>query len=161
MRPGGLRATTPAGVILNSFDHAPDRRGRLGAGAFYEPKLTFSTLYEGPLPLPADTGRYEASVWMYGKSAYGFGNMQIDLYAADGQQLDHLTTDARKVTEVLGDWVRVAVVFRRTAQAARLRVLYDNRDLLVDDLLIRPLSTNVYWFDPRGQLVLNGWPLGR
>ena len=158
--PAGRRATTPAGVLYSGFDHAADRRGRLAAGAFYEPKNTFSTLYEGPLPLPADTGRYEAAAWINSKMAYGFGNMQIDLYDAQNQRIDHQTADGRLITEVLGDWVRIAVPFRRTPQAVRMRVLYDNHDLLADDLLIRPLNTDVYWHDAQGNWVLNGWPLG-
>lgn len=161
-RPNGLWATTPAGVIVDSYDNAPDRRGRLGAGAFYEPKLAFSKLYEGPLPMPADTGRYEASVWIYGKSDYGYGNMQIDLYNAQGQRFDHQVADGRKTMEVQGDWVRLVVPFRRTAQAASITVLYDNRDLLADDLLIRPTNTDVYYYvgiGTRRKLVKNTYPL--
>ena len=161
LRPGGLRVTTPAGVLVQGYDHATDRRGRLSPGAFYAAKAGFSTLYDGALPAPADTGRYEAAAWMYGKSDYGYGNMQVKLYDAAGRELDHQTTDARHTTEVLGDWVRVVVPFRRTPQAVRIEILYDNRDLLVDDLLIRPVNADVYWFSPPGQLVLNGWPLSQ
>jgi hypothetical protein len=160
VRPGGIRATTPNGVIVQDYHDAPDRRGRLAPGAFYAPKEGFSVLYDGPLPMPADTGRYEAAAWMYAKSDYGFGNMQIKQYDAAGQEIDHQTTDARHTTEVLGDWVRIAVPFRRTPKAVRLEILYDNRDLLIDDLLVRPLNTNVYWLDAKGHPVLNGWPLG-
>ncbi len=162
LRPGGLRATTPAGVIVQGYDGASDRRGRLHPGAFYAPKEGFSTLYDGGLPMPADTGRYEASVWLYGKSDYGFGNMQVKLYDATGQELDHQTADARHATEVLGDWVRVVVPFRRSPQAVRLEILYDNRDLLVDDLLVRPLNTDVYYYvgtGARRQLIKNTYPL--
>lgn len=158
-QPGGVRTSTGLGAIVQAYGQSPDQRGRLGAGAFYEPKSTFSTLYDGPLPTPADTGRYEAAVWRYGKTAYGYGNMQVSLYDASGQMLDHQVADARQAMEVQDDWVRVAVPFRRTPQATRMVVLYDNRDLLADDLLIRPLNTDVYWFDPRGGLVLNGYSL--
>ena len=162
LRPGGLRVTTPAGVLLQGYDHAPDRRGRLSPGAFYAPKEGFATLYDGPLPSPADTGRYEAGAWMYAKSDYGFGNMQVKLYDAAGQELDHQTTDARHTTEVLGDWVRVVVPFRRTPRAVRIEILYDNRDLLIDDLLIRPVNADVYYYTGTGrhrQLVKNTYPL--
>ncbi|GAA3957576.1 hypothetical protein GCM10022407_01200 [Hymenobacter antarcticus] len=161
-RANGLRVTTPAGVMLQSFDQAKDRRGRLGAGAFYEPKEGFSILYDGALPMPADTGRYEAGVWIYGKMDYGYGNMQVKLYDAAGQMLDHQTADARHATEVLGEWVRVVVPFRRTQSAVRIEVLYDNRGLLVDDLLIRPANTDVYYYvgtGARRKLVKNTYPL--
>lgn len=157
VRSSGLQATTAKGVLRQSFDNSSDRRGRLGAGAFYEPKEKFSVLYDGPVPTPADTGRYEISVWMNGKMAYGFGNMQVKQYA-NGSQVDHQVTDARLSTEIDGDWVRVAVPIKIKPGVNRLEVLYDNADLLVDDLLIRPLDTDVYWSD-HGRLILNGYSL--
>jgi hypothetical protein len=141
---GNIYTSTGKAATLETFDQRPDRRGRLTPGAFYEPLATFSTLYNGPLPMPADTGRYEAAVWINAKTAHGNGNMQVKLYDAGGQMLDHLVTDARFATEVQGDWLRVEVPFRRTAQATRIEVLYDSQDLLADDLLIRPLDTDVY-----------------
>lgn len=157
VRGNGLQATTTKGVLLQSFDDSSDRRGRRGAGAFYEPKEKFSTLYNGPVPTPADTGRYEVSVWMNGKMAYGFGNMQVKQYIND-LQVDHQVTDARLSTEIDGDWVRIAVPIRIKSGVDRLEVLYDNTDLLIDDLLIRPIDTDVYWYD-KGRLILNGYSL--
>lgn len=154
----GLYTSTGKGALHLSFDQSPDRRGRLAPGAFYEPREKFSTLYAGPLPMPADTGRYEASVWVNATTAYGLGNMQVKLYH-DTEQLDHQVADARISTEIQGDWIRVAVVFRRPPTANRIEVLYDNHDLLADDLLIRPLTTDVYWLDQHHEPVLNGYPL--
>jgi hypothetical protein len=45
--------------------------------------------------------------------------------------------------------------------ANRVVVEMNGADIVVDDLLIRPRSTNVYWLDQRGKLVLNGFPLHR
>ena len=161
MRPGGVYATTPAGVLVQSFDNAPDRRGRLGAGAHYKAEDDFSTLYNGPLPAPADTGRYEASVWVNGKSDYGYGNMRVKLYNAQGQS-GEAVIDGRKATEVMGNWVRMVVPFRAAPGTTRIEVIYQNRDLLADDLLIRPLSTDVYYYVGTGRqrrLVKNTYPL--
>ena len=161
-RPSGLRVTTSAGVLLQTYDQAADRRGRLGPGAFYDPKEGFSKIYDGPLPMPADTGRYEAGLWIYGNMDYGYGNMQVKLYDAAGQELDHQTVDARHATEVLNGWVRVVVPFRRTPQAVRIEVLYDTRGLLADDLLIRPVNADVYYSvgtGKRWQLIKNTYPL--
>ncbi len=156
---GGLHSTTPFGVLYEPFTQRPDRRGRLADGAFYEPKNKFSTLYDGPLPQPADTGRYEASVWISARMRRGLGNLQVKLYDATGHELVHEGADARHVTEVDGDWLRVALPFRRPTAAARLEVLFDSDDLLADDLLVRPLGTDVYWRDARGRPVLNGYRL--
>ncbi|MBD2723436.1 hypothetical protein [Hymenobacter armeniacus] len=160
-RPGGIVATTPAGVLVQGFDKAPDRRGRLGAGAFYEPKDQFSTLYDGPVPAPADTGRYEASVWINGQTAYGFGNMRVKMYYADGHGAESVV-DSRKANEVQGDWVRIVVPFRVQPGLQRIEVLYENHDLLADDLLIRPVGTDVYYYTGTGtrrRLIKNTYPL--
>jgi hypothetical protein len=161
VRAGGLQATTPAGVLVESFDKAPDRRGRLGAGAHYKAEDSFSTLYDGPVPAPADTGRYEASVWMNGKSDYGYGNMRVKIYNAKGEATESVV-DGRKATEIMGTWVRVIVPFRVPPGTTRLEVLYQNRDLLADDLLIRPINTDVYYYVGTGsqrRLVKNTYPL--
>ena len=160
-RPGGVRATTPAGVVVESFDKAPDRRGRLGAGAHYMAEDGFSTLYAGPVPAPADTGRYEASVWMNGLSDYGYGNFRVKLFNAKNEATEAVV-DGRKATEIMGKWVRVVVPFRVTPDVVRIEVLYQNRDLLADDLLIRPANTDVYYYVGTGsqrRLVKNTYPL--
>lgn len=160
-RPGGLRSTTPAGVLVEDYRNSPDRRGRLGAGARYEPAQQFTMLYDGPLPAPADTGAYEAALWMHGKMAYGYGNMQVKTYRGD-QMLVHAVVDAKPAAEVSGDWVRVAVPFRAAPGITRIEVLYDSRDLLVDDFIIRPLGADVYYYgqhNGRRVLVKNGYPL--
>ncbi len=160
-RAGGRRVTTPAGVLVESFDGAPDRRGRLGPGAYYQARDGFSTLYAGPVPVPADTGRYEASVWINGKSDYGYGNMRVKLYNAQGLAGESVV-DGRKATEIMGDWVRVVVPFRVPPGIIRLEVLYENRDLLADDLLIRPVNTDVYYYVGAGRrrrLIKNTYPL--
>ena len=155
----GLFTTTDRGVLYLSFSTQPDRRGRLAPGAYAEPRNMFSTFYDGSLPMPADTGRYEASVWVNAQTGYGLGNFQVKLYRGD-ELLEHQVGDTRISTDIIGNWVRVAVQFSRPPAANRLELLYENQDLLADDLLVRPLDTDVYWRDAQGQLVLNGYPLG-
>lgn len=161
MRPGGLYCTTSKGVWLNTFSDSTDRRGHLGAGAFHEPAEKFSILYDGPVPAPADTGRYEISLWVNGKTAYGLGNIQEVQYAGD-QQLDHQVASAMMATEIDGDWMRVVLPVRMRLGVTRLLVVYDNRDLLADELLIRPVDTDVYYYAKPGHprsLTKNTYPL--
>lgn len=157
-RPDGLRTTTGKAVLYQPFEKAADQRGRLAPGAYYEPQSAFSTLYDGPLPTPADTGRYEISAWVNGKSAYGAGNMQVKQYVGSAQ-VDHQVVGGRDNREVQGDWFRMVVPIQVRPGVTRLEVLYDNQDLLLDDLLIRPADTDVYWLTKSGIPVLNGYPL--
>ncbi|NVO31603.1 hypothetical protein [Hymenobacter lapidiphilus] len=157
-RPNGLRATTAKGVLYQPFSQATDGRGRLAPGAFHEPRAVFSILYDGPLPAPADTGRYEVSVWINAQTAYGMGNLQVKQYAGTNQ-VDHQVADGRAVKEVQGEWARLVAPIRVGPGVTRLEVLYDSKDLLADDLLIRPADTDVYWQLPDKTTVLNGYPL--
>ncbi|WP_243636030.1 hypothetical protein [Hymenobacter edaphi] len=158
-RPGGLRATTAKGVFYDDFAKSPDRRGRLGAGAVHQRKEAQITLYNGPIPAPADTGRYEISVWVNGKTDFGYGAILVRQYDAAGAELDYQYTDGRICTDVDGDWLRVPVQVRIRPNAARLEVRYACQDQLIDDLLIRPLDTDVYWSDEQRRPVLNGYRL--
>ncbi|UOQ54278.1 hypothetical protein [Hymenobacter cellulosivorans] len=159
-RAGGLYASTDRGVIYQSFADKPDRRGRLAPGAMYEPKEMNTVLYDGPLPTPTDTARYEASVWVNGKMDYGYGFLQVKQFNG-GSEVGSQAADGRLTTEVDGDWVRLQVVFRPVPGVNRLQVICGGRDILADDLLIRPLTTDVYWLDSRQQPVLNTYPLAR
>ena len=157
----GLFVTTPKNVLLQSFDKGNDARGRLASGSFHEPKDQFSTLYDGPLPMHGDTGRYEVSVWVNAQTAYGLGNMQVKQFEGDAIR-DHQVMGASNTTEIDGDWVRVMIPIRIKAGIDRLIVLYENHDLLVDDLLIRPVDTDVYYYvgtEARPRLVKNTYAL--
>ncbi|GAA4037752.1 hypothetical protein GCM10022409_23660 [Hymenobacter glaciei] len=157
----GLFVTTPKTVLLQSFDQGNDRRGRLAPGAFHEPLDQFSTLYDGPLPTPGDTGRYEVSVWVNAQTAYGLGNMQVKQFGRDAQT-NQQGIGSNSSTEIDGDWVRVVLPIRVKPGTNRLMVLYENRDLLVDDLLIRPVDTDAYYYvgtEDRPRLVKNTYAL--
>jgi len=159
-RESGVYSTTSKGIYLNKFTDFPDRRGRLEPGAFYEPANAFSLLYDGPVPAPADTGRYEASIWMNSHMAYSLGNLQVVQFVG-GQQTDHQVVDAHVATEVDGQWMRIVIPFRVRPGTTRLQVVYDNQDLLADDFMIRPVDTDVYYYvgDKKRQLVKNGYRL--
>jgi hypothetical protein len=162
-RPDGLRCTTAKGVFYQSFDQSPDRRDRLGAGggALHEPTETNSVFYDGPLPTPADTGRYEASVWIYGKTDYGYGYLKVITYQGQ-QELSSQYMDGYVATEISHDWLRINVPFRMPAGADRVQILCGNRDLLADDFILRPLDTDVYYQVNKGgklRLVKNGYLL--
>ncbi|UOR04740.1 hypothetical protein MUN82_17545 [Hymenobacter aerilatus] len=160
-RPDGLRTTTGRAVLYQPFANGTSQQGRLAAGAFWEPLDKFSVLYDGPFPSPTDTGRYEISVWVNGKMEYGLGNMQVKQFGAANEVLDHQVADGRVCTEIDGDWLRMAIPVQRQPGTQRLEVLYQSRDLLADDLLIRPMDTDVYWRDPSGKLIMNGYRLQR
>ncbi|TYZ08882.1 hypothetical protein FY528_11750 [Hymenobacter lutimineralis] len=161
--PAGTLRTTRKPVIRASFAGRAATRAFLSPGAFISPD-GFAQLYRGPLTAsPADTGRYEVSVWINARTEYGLGNLQVKQYNAKGEQIDHQVTDTSHSTEIVGDWVRATVHLQVRDPQAEVEVLYENRDLVADDLLIRPLDTDVYFYRataPTRQVVLNNYPLG-
>ncbi len=161
VRPDGLRCTTTKGVLLRTFDNGTSRLGHLAPGAFHEPLPKYSVLYDGPVPMPADTGKYEISVWINGKTAYGVGSMLARQYVGV-EVVDQQAVSALPSTEIDGDWFRVVLPIRMRPGVSRLEVQYENRDLLADDLLIRPVDTDVYYYSRPGQprsLSKNTYPL--
>lgn len=161
LRPDGLRCTTAKGVVLRSFDKSTARSGHLAPGAFAEPAAKFSVLYDGPVPTPADTGQYEVSVWINGKTAYSLGSMQVRQYVGD-QVVDQQAVNSAPTTEIDGDWIRVVQVVRVRPGITRLEALYESRDLLADDFLIRPVDTDVYYYVGKGskrKLIKNTYSL--
>jgi len=159
----GLYTTTGTGAVVESFDkRLTSQKGHLQPGAFYEPAEVFSRLYQGPVPTPADTGAYEVSAWVNARMGYGLGVMQIKQYDANGTTLETRNADPRTATDIDGDWVRIVLPFRLQAGATRLEVLYLSRELLIDDLMIRPLDTDVYYYvgpDTNRRLVKNTYLL--
>ncbi|RSK49596.1 hypothetical protein [Hymenobacter rigui] len=158
----GVYSSTGRSVLLEQFNGRTAPHSRLQPGAFYEPENKFSQLYNGPIPAAADTGQYEASVWVNAKMWHGVGNMQIKVYRGD-ELIEHKVQGASQSTELDGDWARVAVPFRIKAGATRMEVLYESQELVADDLLIRPLDTDAYYYittpDKKRQLIKNGYRL--
>lgn len=160
-RPDGLRCTTTKGVLLCTFDNGPGHTGHLAPGCWYEPAQKVTVLYDGPVPAPADTSRYEIAIWINGKTGYSLGSMLARQYIGD-QTVDEQGVAAAQATDVDGDWVRVVLPIRMRPGVSRLEITYESRDLLADDFLIRPLDTDVYYYARPGQpqnLSKNTYPL--
>jgi hypothetical protein len=160
--PDSTFRTTAKGIMLQTFADQPAPQSFLRPGAFTWPD-GFAQLYRGPLPAPADTGMYEVSVWVSARTPYGLGNMQVKQYDQAGQMVDHQVYDSKRSTEIYGDWVRAVLPFRVRDASNSVEVLYENKDLIADELLIRPKDPDVYYFTKlkgKRQLTLNNYPLG-
>ncbi|UOQ98177.1 hypothetical protein MUN81_01480 [Hymenobacter sp. 5317J-9] len=164
LREGELWRSAPgAGIVWNTFaqDQAPTGVSftRPGAGHLRKGSLL---LFDGPLPgaLPTDTATYELSIWAYAKTSDWLPGLLYRQRDAEGKETEMVDEQLKRSTEISGDWVRYSTIVHLKNPANRITVESGGTDLVVDDLLIRPRSTNVYWLDQRGQLVFNGFPLG-
>ena len=156
------RTAAGPGIVWNSFGQEQAPQGvsftRPGAGHLRKGALP---LFDGVLPgaLPTDTATYELSIWAYAKTSDWLPGVLYRQLDAAGQEVERVDEQLKTSTEISGDWVRFSTIIHLKNPANRITVESGGNDLVVDDLLIRPRSTNVYWLDQRGQPVLNGFPL--
>ena len=157
------RTTAGPGIVWNTFGREQAPGGvsftRPGAGHLRKGSLP---LFDGQLPgaLPTDTATYELSIWAYAKTSDWLPGVLYRQLDAAGQEVERVDEQLKTSTEISGDWVRFSTIIHLKNPANRITVESGGNDLVVDDLLIRPRSTSVYWLDQRGQPVLNGFPLG-
>ncbi len=156
------RSPAGAGIVWQSFaaEHARGDVSFTQPGAAHAKKGPLS-IFNAPLPgaAPTDTATYELSLWAYAKTTDWLPAFTYQQFTADGQQVEQVNESLNRSTEISGDWVRYSTVIHLRNPANRISVQIDGDDIIVDDLLIRPRGTRVYWLDAQGQLVLNGFPL--
>ncbi|MFD2719387.1 glycosyltransferase family 39 protein [Hymenobacter monticola] len=163
LREGPLWRTQPgAAVVWQSFEQeqAPGAVGFTQPGAAHVDKGVLP-LFEGTLPnaLPVDSATYELSVWAYAKGKDWLPIINYWQFTPDGQQVAYASELLNQRTEISGSWVRYSTIIHLTNPANRIKVELTGNDVIADDLLIRPRTTNVYWLDSAGHPVLNGIPL--
>ncbi|WP_139255158.1 hypothetical protein [Hymenobacter psychrophilus] len=160
-RADGLWCSSAKSVVYQPFRTTDGRDELLGAGSFYrrvrENVDSRAIIYDGPAP--SDTGRYEISAWVRATLREGLGTMQVSVFDQQNQRIAELLGSPSNSTDIYAGWVRTAVQVRLPANTARVEVgWFDNRELQVDNLLMRPLDTEVFWQSgPR--VVCNNFPL--
>jgi hypothetical protein len=150
-------------IVWNSFpkEQAPGGVSFTRPGAGHLRKGTLP-LFDGPLPgaLATDTATYELSIWAYAKTSDWLPGVLYRQRDSNGKEVELVDDQLKRSTEISGDWVRFSTIIHLKNPNNRITIESGGSDLVVDDLLIRPRTTNVYWLDQQGQLVLNGFPLG-
>ncbi len=166
LRPfGSYRAVRPAaGTYHDDLDSIDDPRAPAALRALPGLLGAAHAVRRGELPLyagqPADTGCFEASVWVNLRTEE---LPSLRLRATDartGRLLDSLDVVSSGVTDICGDWLRLAGVLR-LRRPGSLRVWLSGRRFVADAFCLRPIAgPDVWWTDPTtGWLVWNNYPL--
>ena len=140
----------------------PAASGRSAPGAAVQPRqpaVPALTLYDGPLPGPTDSLRYEASVWLSVRTRTALPWLHVKQLGPDGQVVAEAETDVKFSPDVQGDWVRATVTWPRHPAATRLLMYVDGSDLVADDLLVRPVRTHVWGRTAGGVVTRDGYGL--
>ncbi|GAB3878021.1 hypothetical protein GCM10028824_39150 [Hymenobacter segetis] len=163
VKDGPLWRTQPgAGIVWQTFG-GEQARGEISftrPGAAHSQKDLLS-VFEGTLPnaVATDTATYELSIWAYAKTTDWLPAFTYQQFGPDGQPVEQVNESLNHSTEISGNWARYSTIIHLRNPANKIAVQIYGDDMIVDDLLIRPRSTNVYWFDTQGKLVFNGFPL--
>ncbi|HSI91160.1 MAG TPA: hypothetical protein VK927_08585 [Adhaeribacter sp.] len=156
---GMLTAGKTANIVYQSFDNKTPEKGFHQAGAITLNKGNI-TFFEQPMPSGADTTVYEASVWINAKNKFGLPVFQYKQFTPTAELVEQKDIFLSKTTEIFKDWVRASVTFRLQHPDNKLVFSFEAEDLIADDLLIRPLNQDVYFYTDKGKrLVLNNYPL--
>ncbi|MBX0292554.1 hypothetical protein K3G63_19075 [Hymenobacter sp. HSC-4F20] len=163
LRQGQLwRTVAGPGVVWRTFQDAtaPGSVSFTRPGAAHADKGMLP-VFDGVLPGAADTTSYELSIWAYAKTTDWMPYLSYRQLSPTGQEVERVERSLKESTEIHGDWVRFTLPIRLQNRANRIVVEMGGDDIVVDDLLIRPRTTHVYWLDARQQPVLDGFPLAR
>jgi len=159
LKEGPIWRTAPGpAVIWRSFQNSSATAFFTQPGAAHQ-KKGLITLYKGALPRAADTTSYELSIWAYAKTSDWLPALRYRQLDSSGNEVERREESLKTSTEIHGDWVRFAYTIQLKSPENHVEVALDGNDIVADDLLIRPRSTNVYWLDSTGKPVLNGYPL--
>lgn len=145
-----------SGSIYLGFNESKSDTSYFGAGAKKYVKgrhNILETKIENPL---AD--HYIFSIWTkFDHLKYGIGWVNCQVIDSSGNIIYNETPDTRRSNDVHGSWIRTEQ-WIPVSKNCTLKVEFDtNRDLYIDELLIRPSNKDVLVCGADGSLLYNGF----
>jgi hypothetical protein len=146
--------------IYNGFENKSSPYSYFGKGAKLFHKGDYVILndtFRNPI-----SDKYTFSIWTrYDHLKYGIGWFTCEIKNNDGQELFKVTPDTRKSNEVHGQWIRTELTFPVETNSS-IRISFNtNRDIYIDELLIKPDTADIIIYNSRNKDVLyNGFKFG-
>jgi hypothetical protein len=152
--------TDRPGVIYKGFNDNPAHRVFSGQGAAYLKKGQLR-IYDGKLPEIQAGLPMEISFWLYvDHRTFSMPEAELHLWDNQGQHLERIKLETREVHDVYGKWVRIK--HRLVPESGiRCQLLLRGKYMTVDDLLIRPVESNVMVRMERDFDLFNNYPLSK
>lgn len=144
------------GSIYLGFNETTTDTSYFGTGAKKYGKgrhNILETKIENPL-----AEHYVFSIWTrFDHLKYGIGWVNCQVTDSLGNVIYNETPDTRRSNDIHGSWIRTEQ-WIPTPKNCTIKVDFDtNRDLYIDELLIRPKSKDVLVCDQKSGLLLNGF----
>ncbi|MEZ4886575.1 MAG: hypothetical protein R3E32_17720 [Chitinophagales bacterium] len=145
-------------VVIQGFEDGNFSGALFGDKAIHETKGELM-LFEGKLPNAKEGQQYIASVWVKSDDKYAaFPDFSYKQFNLDNAEVDQVYFDPKERLDIYKDWVRADHVFTLQNADNPIRIVLIAEDIVADELLIRPLSTNVYYpLSQSNRFMLNGY----
>ena len=149
-----LSTDSSANFVYQSWDTLSSDRQYFGNGSYQGFMNNENIVYEGMLP--AQTGDwYLFSIWMFlNEDLYPRTRFEFIEYHPDGSVLQHARIEVRDIVRTFDNngWGLLELGLKLNQPDSRLRFRFfnteiPNKPLWLDELLIRPVQTNLYRAD--------------
>jgi len=112
-----------------------------------------TTILDTVITIPNSAQPYELSLWAYGKIK-NLPQLKLQLSDQNGKLLSEKSIFFNATTEILNDWLNCSYTFNLPAGRVKLTLTSKTKKALVDDLLLRPVDTDVYFYGAKPQILI-------
>jgi hypothetical protein len=149
--------TEISSVVYIDFDDQKEQLTFSGEGAFYMKKgradLLIQTLPKDFLP-----GKYELSFWLYIDSRrYNMPRAILKVSDHNEKTIHEKQLNTRSVNDVYRQWIRVSEMIE-LQPGYQITLNIRRHFVTVDDVLLKPLNSNVFIKKPNGFNLFNNFP---
>ena len=131
-----------SGVYFEGYDENPVSRSFSGRGARYIKKGELE-IYNGEVSVPEPGGPVEISFWLYvDHRTFSMPEAELHLWDSPDHHLERIKLETREVNDVYDKWVRILQIINPKPDV-RYQLILKGKYITVDDLLIRPVGSNV------------------
>jgi hypothetical protein len=131
-----------AAVFSNSFENSDSRIFNFSKGALQKPSGSLE-IFKGKINADSNNQQFEVSLWVYAKTDTFFPSMIFRQYNTKQERISEVFINPKFFTEIRNNWIRINHYFILTEKENSIEVIMDGNSILVDDLLIRPVNTDV------------------
>ena len=152
IRQNGMLITDKTGVIIRKDFSGNKEEGVFGNGALalHEKK---TMLIDTVISVPANGQQYEFSGWASAETP-NLPVLTLEIKNPAGETLSEEKIYFNATTEVWGTWLFSSHTFKLPAGKMHLTISTKSKKATLDNLLLRPVSTDVYFYGGNKQLLL-------
>ena len=143
-------------IFYNGFEGQKAENVFSGSGALYARRGEIE-LFNGEFPI--DTGSIDLSFWLFFDTRqYDMPQPILKVWDKQDKLLSEEKLNNRQVHDIYGSWIRISTQFE-AHQDYRYQLLIKGKRITADDLLIKPMGSNVLIKLSEGKELYNNFPI--